>query len=136
MITPNGYVKGNEGATGIVVTWGKDLILEKGGLLSFIRHFEQWMISEDRLWLQKCRNRPTLDIIHVYIIVCNQIRYRTFYGGYETGPREITNYEAGSWSGATIIRWPRLLLAGPFEKAPYKIKLRGFRAFRYCTDLW
>jgi hypothetical protein len=76
---------------GIAVTWGKDMIQEKGGLLAFIRYFEMVMSREDQTWLQKCRNQPTLDIAYVYIIVCNQFRYRLHYVGHETHPTRIEN---------------------------------------------
>jgi hypothetical protein len=121
-------------AIGIMVTWGKYLIQEKGGLLAFIRYFEQIMSTEEGLWLQKCKNRPTQDIAYVYIIVCNQVRYRLYYGGHQTGPAEISNGDGYSWSSRQVISWPRLVLAGPFIKTPYKIKQRGFQGFRYVTE--
>jgi hypothetical protein len=122
---------------GIAVTWGKDLIKEKGGLLSFIRYFEKLMSDEDGLWLQKCKNKPKHDdLIYVYIIVCNQVRYRCYYGGYETGPRNIWFRDGNSWSSKQLIHWPRIVLAGPFVKAPKKIRFSGFQGFRYTTKLF
>jgi hypothetical protein len=118
----------------IAVTWGKDMINEKGGLLAFIRHFEKNMDSEDDIWYQKSRNKPQCDIIHVYIIVCNIVRYKLIYGGYATGETEIFNGNGHSWSRRTTITWPRLILAGPFVKAPYKIKMKGFQGFRYIKN--
>ncbi|SEV88703.1 hypothetical protein SAMN05428988_0135 [Chitinophaga sp. YR573] len=119
---------------GIMVTWGKDMIQEKGGLLAFIRYFEQTMKQEDALWLQKSKNCPTQDISYVYIIVCNQVRYRLFYGGYQSGETTIHNGNGHSWSSRQVIRWPRLVLAGPIVKAPYKIRQKGFQGFRYVTE--
>lgn len=120
---------------GIVVTWGKDLIKEKGGLLAFIRYFEKVMCSEDSLWLHKSKNRPAHDIHLVYIIVNNQVRYKLYYGGYEAaGIRDVYNGDGSSWCSHSVITWPRLLLAGPFEKAPHKIPMRGFQGFRYIYE--
>jgi hypothetical protein len=35
------------------------------------------------------------------------------------------------------IDWPRMILAGPFEKAPVDIEMRGFQGFRYVyEELW
>jgi hypothetical protein len=137
MITKEGYSKDHAvRAEGICVTWGKDLIEEKGGLISFIRHFEKTMKDENCLWLQKCKNKPIWDIIYVYVIVCNQVRYRLYYGGHETGEAEIVNGDGHSWSSMTVISWPRIILAGPFEKAPIKIYRKGFQGFRYCTKLF
>jgi len=137
MITATGYSKDPSiMPEGIAVTWGKDLIVEKGGLLAFIRYFEKTMISEDGRWLQKCKNAPTRDIIYVYIIVCNQVRYRLLYGGHQSGETTIHNGDGHSWSSRQIIRWPRIVLAGPFVKAPFKIKRSGFQGFRYTTKLF
>lgn len=137
MITPEGYSQDPSILPeGIVVTWGKDLIQEKGGLLSFIRYFEQTMADEEGVWLQKCRNKPTCDIVYVYIIVCNQVRYRLHYGGYATGKVRVHNGDGLSWSSSTEVMWPRLILAGPFVKAPRKIIRKGFQGFRYCTKLF
>jgi hypothetical protein len=136
MITADGYSKTNEPPVGIAVTWGKDLISEKGGLLSFVRFFEKCMQTEDDVWLQKCKNAPKLDIIYVYIIVCNQVRYRCFYGGHATGQTSIRTGDGHSWSRSSLIMWPRLILVGPFKKAPVKIIRPGFQGFRYTTQLF
>jgi hypothetical protein len=119
---------------GIMVTWGKDMIQEKGGLLAFIRYFEQGMESEDFMWLQKCKNKPAHDIQYVYIVVCNQVRYRLYYGGYQTGVTTIYNGDGRSWSSREMISWPRLVFAGPVVKAPHKIRQKGFQGFRYITE--
>lgn len=119
----------------IVVTWGKGLIQEKGGLLAFLRYFEKEMVAEDSIWLQKSKNKPLQDIDHVYIIVCNQVRYKLFYGGYESGgATDAYNGDGISWCSRTVITWPRLILAGPFVKAPGKIHMKGFQGFRYLYE--
>jgi len=118
---------------GIIVTWGKDMIEANGGLLRFIRYFEDTCQDDLGWWFHKCKNGPTHDIAFVYVIVCNRIAYRLFYGGYETGPRTVWK-----WNGQSRdIEWSRLILAGPFEKAPGKIPMRGFQGFRYVYEpLW
>lgn len=138
MITVDGYSKDSSiQPEGIVITWGKDMIDSKGGLLSFIRYFNKTMDGESSYWLQKCKNKPTYeDILHVYIIVNNRLYGRCFYGGYERGPTEINNGNGYSFSWRTIIEWPRVILAGPFERCHFKRTLRGFQGFRYCTKLF
>ena len=123
-------MKHQQPPSGIVVTWGKDLIREKGGLLAFIRFFERAMANEEDIWLWKCKNRPTREIDHVYFVVCNQVRYKLYYGGYEAGG------SCDCYDGLhhEIITWPRLILAGPFVKAPRKIYMRGFQGFRYVYE--
>ena len=137
MITIDGYSKDPSiMPEGIAVTWGKDLINQKGGLLSFIRFFEKEMSQEGSLWLQKCKNSPTRDIIYVYIIVCNQVKFRLYYAGHEGGAAQISNGDGKSWSSSAVIRWPRIVCGGPFEKAPNKIIRKGFQGFRYTTKLF
>lgn len=108
------------------------MIREQGGLLNFLRGFEECMAS-DLLWNHKCRNRPRFDdLLYVYIIICNQVRYRCYYGGYDTGPMK-----AFTMDGRNIITdWPRIILAGPVVKSPSKIYKRGFQGFRYCEQLF
>jgi|GEM_PF-1812591 len=119
---------------GIIVTWGKEMIREKGGLLSFIRFFELNMNEDGDTWMQKSKNKPIQDILYVYVIVCNQVRYKLFYGGYQKGETEAWNGDGISWSSSSVIQWPRIIMAGPFEKAPRKIAMRGFQGFRYIYE--
>lgn len=138
MITREGYSKNKSlQPEGIVVTWGKEMIEEKGGLLNFIRYFEMIMKNEDAVWLQKCRFKPKyVDILYVYIIVNNRVKYRCSYISHETGITEISNGDGYSWSSFEIIDWPRILLSGPVVHAPEKIIRRGFQGFRYCEVLF
>ncbi len=135
MITRTGYSKDPSiMPEGIAITWSRDLILEKGGLLTFIRYFEKIMSSEEGIWLQKCKNAPLHDILYVYIIISGQVRYRLYYAGHQAGPTTI--FEPGkSWAGK-LVSWPRIILGGPFVKAPEKIYKKGFQGFRYTTKLF
>lgn len=137
MITIEGYSKDPSiMPEGIAITWGQKMIEEKGGLLAFIRYFEKSMNNEEERWLQKCKNEPKQDILYVYIIVCNQVRYRLFYGGFARGKTAIHNGDGHSWSSKEVITWSRIIMAGPFVKAPYKIIRNGFQGFRYTTKLF
>lgn len=122
----------------IAITWGRNMIEEKGGLLSFLRYFERFMSEcEDGYWLHRSKNCPKHDIAHVYIVVHNRVLYRLYYGGYQTGETEVFNGDGHSWSSRSIVSWPRIVIAGPFEKAPRKIHMKGFQGFRYLqNDLW
>lgn len=124
----------NQPPIGIIVTWGKDMIRANGGLLKFIRHFEECCQDEDSgTWLHKCKNGPKEDIAFVYVIVCNRVAYKLFFGGHQTGETTVYKWD----NSARLISWPRLVLAGPFEKAPRKIPMRGFQGFRYVYEpLW
>lgn len=124
-------MKRDQPPIGIIITMGKEVVIANGGLLTFIRHFEGAVNGEDgSYWLHKSKGCPTQDIAQVYVIVCNQVRYKLFYGGYERGPTSVFM----RWGEKRLIDWGRMVLAGPFEKAPNKIHMRGFQGFRYIYE--
>lgn len=134
MITANGYSKDpNIIPEGIAVTFGKEMMIEQGGAKNFIKHFEYWMKRGDEFyWLHKCKNKPSLEVDHVYIIVLNRLYCRCYFGGYE---KHTTT--GGTADGREkSITWPRIILAGPLEKCPFKRELKGFQGFRYTTKLF
>lgn len=135
MITKDGYSKDPTiRPEGIAVTFGREMIAEKGGLLAFIRWFEECVSGEDSLWLHKCKNKPQFDdLLYVYVIIANRVYYRCYYGGYEKGDSAGQLTPNGP---SEIITWPRIILAGPVEKAPHKIIRSGFQGFRYTTKLF
>ena len=116
-------MKRDQPPIGIIVTWGKDMIQANGGLLNFIRHFQECCAENSE-------NRPQYDIDIVYIILCNRVAYKVYFGGYETGPATVYRHDGE----ARVISRPRMILAGPFEKAPQKIPMRGFQGFRYVYN--
>ena len=137
MITSNGYSKDPTIIPeGIVITFGKDMINEQGGLLCFLRCFLECVSGEDddRYWMHKCSNLPTKDVLHVYIIISNRLYGRVPFAGYHR-PEEL-EYGYSANGEEKIIDWPYLILAGPIEKSPFKRKLKGFQGFRYCTKLF
>lgn len=133
MITEAGYSKDpNIIPEGIVVTFGKEMIEEQGGLKNFLSFFEQVMNDEQDYWMHKCKNAPQYDILYVYVTVYNRLRYRCMFGGYFK-----ENTTGGTADGREVeIAWPRIILSGPFEKCPFKRELKGFQGFRYCTKLF
>lgn len=118
---------------GILLTMGQQIITANGGLRPFVQHFTQCM-EKDFLWLQKCRACPTQDIAQVYLILCNRVWGRVYYGGYSRSLDEtvfMLNGEERSFP------WPHMNLAGPLEWPPHKITMRGFQGFRYVYEpLW
>lgn len=116
---------------GIMITMGKEVIEANGGLLTFIRHFESAVSGEESsYWLHKSKNCPQQDIAYIYVIVANRVQYKVFYGGYERGATSVFM----RWGEERKIDWGRMILAGPFEKAPTKISMRGFQGFRYVYE--
>lgn len=123
----------HEPPVAIAVTWGKEMIQSNGGLRTFIRAFHEYMIDDDSHWLHKCSIGPKQDVTHVYIVLGNRYAYKCYYGGYERGSTTCYKATGEMWQ----IDWPRIILAGPVERAPYKITRRGFQGFRYLyKHLW
>jgi hypothetical protein len=135
MITASGYSK-DPGIIpeGIVVTFGQDMIKEKGGLKEFLYWLETCLRDETSFFLHKCRLKPIHEIDHVYIVIANRLYGRAYFGGWATGPTLVFTHPGAAKT--VEITWPRLYLAGPIERAPFKRTLRGFRGFRYCTKLF
>lgn len=137
MITAQGYSKDpNIQPIGIAVTFGRDMIAEKGTLREFLYWFEDCVRTENGLWIHKCKNRPTQDIIYVYVIIYNRVMYRCFYGGYHKEKRDAYTITRDGGHKVFQVDWPFIYLAGPFVKAPKKIVRPGFQGFRYTTELF
>lgn len=119
---------------GIIITMGKEVLEANGGASEFYAHFESCVRDENSgFWLHKSRNGPKEDIATVYVIAENVVRYKVFYGGRQTGPTSVWM----AWGEERKIDWPRMILAGPFETAPYTINMQGFQGFRYIYEpLW
>jgi hypothetical protein len=134
MITIDGYSKDTGiQPEGIAVTFGREMIAEKGGLLTFVRWFEGVFAFEDDYWMHKCKNKPQHDILYVYVIVCNRVHYRCMYGGYHP-PGGTGQLMPGGL--CVDVNWPHIILAGPLVKSPTKIFRPGFQGFRYTTKLF
>ena len=116
---------------GILITMGKEVLDANGGGAAWQRHFESCVKSDSSgFWLHKSRNAPKQDIAMVWVIAENFIQYKVFYGGYQRGPTSVWMLDGEERK----IDWPRMILAGPFEKAPHDIPMQGFQGFRYVYE--
>lgn len=117
---------------GIAITWSKGMIEEGFGTLKvFVEHFMREIEAEDGLWYQKCKNKPKHNILYVYVIFKNRLRYRCQFVMYERG--ETTVYDA---YGPKQVCWGRIGMTGPVVRCSYKRVLKGFQGFRYTTKLF
>lgn len=139
MITRDGYSKDPFiQPTGIVITFAKEMMLETGGVKAWLKYFNEVMSKHEQqwTWLARMKNAPKQDIIHVYIIVLNRLYGRCIYGGHEAGETTVYKPLETGEEYLTDIKWPRIVLSGPFERCPFKRELKGFQGFRYCEDLF
>jgi hypothetical protein len=74
--------------------------------------------------------QPKHDVLHLYLLVGNQITMRFNIAGYVPG------FEADCWD--RTIRHPKLwaVCTGPVSRPAEPIRRRGFQGFRYTEDLW
>lgn len=133
MITQHGYSKDPSiQPEGIAVTFGRDMMKEQGGVRKFLRFFNEIMIDPDSWWMHKMKNRPTVEVADVYIIVLNRL-----YGKVKFGWQEHESTTGGTADGREKdIDWNRITLVGPIERCPFKRELKGFQGFRYTTKLF
>lgn len=119
---------------GIIITMAKEVLKANGGAEEWRKHFESCVSDENSgAWLHKSRNAPKEDIAVVYVISENMVKWKVFYGGHQSGPTSVWM----AWGQERKIDWPRMILAGPFERAPYDIPMQGFQGFRYVYEpLW
>jgi hypothetical protein len=124
-------MKRNQPPIGIIITMGKEVLEANGGANEWQKHFESCVKDENTgFWLHKSRNAPKEDIAIVYVIAENFVQWKVFYGGYERGATSVWMRDGEE----RVIDWPRMILAGPFEKAPQDIPMRGFQGFRYVYE--
>jgi hypothetical protein len=131
MITVDGYSKDpNIVPDGIAITFGREMLVDHGGLKTFLTSFKKCLQADD-YWIHFCKNKPKHDAIHVYLIVCNRLAYRCQFGGYEYFDGH--GYKA---NGDLTYMRPGIVLAGPLVRCPFKRRLKGFQGFRYTTKLF
>lgn len=77
--------------------------------------------------------KPTKEVLHLYILVEGKIVCRTNIAGYRDGR---VYSEMKCWDGTKRkARWMAICTA-PIEYPPNEIRMRGFQGFRYTEDLW
>lgn len=133
MITPNGYTKDPSiRPESIVITFGKEMMVNNGGAKAVLSHFLKTMESENNFWMHKMLLWPKAEITYVYIVTMNRLWGRVKFGWYE---KQSTFAYLADGSDKEV-EWPRMVLIGPFERCPFRRKIKGFQGFRYCTELF
>lgn len=132
MITATGYSKDPSiMPEGIAITFGQDMAKNNGGMKTLLSCFLQAISTGDEVWMQKCSKLPKVDVQHVYIIVNNRLWGRANFAWLEKSEAfAYTPNDPGTE------KHPRIVLAGPFERCPFKRTLKGFQGFRYTTKLF
>lgn len=138
MITEKGYSQDPSiMPEGIVVTFGKTMIEEQGGLKTFLEAFQSTMqgYEDGCYWMHTMSNFPKIEVDRIYIIVANRLYGMAYCGGFNRNhDADVVGY--GATGKQKLMDKPFIILSGPFERCPFKRTLKGFQGFRYSTKLW
>lgn len=76
--------------------------------------------------------KPTIEVLHIYILIDGKIICRMNIAGYEDGATS----EVECWD--EVSRAPKwwAVCTAPIKFPPSPIERRGFQGFRYTQDLW
>lgn len=80
---------------------------------------------------------PTKEVLHIYLLIAGEIRYRLNIAEYISGDADYFQaHPVKCWDGS--YRRPRVwaVCTAPLSRPPEPIKMRGFQGYRYTTDLW
>lgn len=139
MITVHGYSKDpNIVPEGVAITFGREMMIEQGGMKNFLKYFLHWMDGHEDgdYWMHKCSNLPKMEADHVYIIVANRLYGRVYCGGYHIHDPAQPEHGNTADGRSKVIDWNYIILSGPFARCPFKRTLKGFQGFRYTTKLF
>ena len=135
MITEKGYSNDlSIMPEGIVITFGKEMIADQGGIREFLKGWKETFDDEEGIWKHYCKNRPSKDVLYIYIIILNRLAYRCQYMGYEEATPDEPRFKANG-DYQPIVK-PGILMCGPLKRCPFKRRLQGFQGFRYSTKLF
>lgn len=126
---------------GIIITVGAKMWGHHGYKVWLTNFLECMKKSEDLderyIYHFRQGNQPKAgqSLRYVYLCIGNKIRWRVFFAG-STGPRTLELMTTDG-NGTKIIdgnAW--IMVAGPAERAPFKIEMKGFMGFRYSAKLF
>lgn len=74
--------------------------------------------------------QPKQEILHLYLCLGGEIKYRFMVAGYSPGT------DAVCWDQTIMQPKVWAICTGPVERPPEPIKRCGFQGFRYTEELW
>jgi len=76
--------------------------------------------------------KPTVEVLHLYVLIDGKIICRMNIAGYEDGSAS----EVKCWD--QVSRTPKwwVICSAPISFPPETIQRRGFQGFRYTQELW
>lgn len=121
---------------GIIITVGQKMYGHLGyrnWLRNFLGAMKESETNDDWFYWFRQGNQPKADreLQYVYLCIGGKIRYRVFFAG-SRGPclMKFVQHSREMFGKAWI------LVAGPVERAPYPITMKGFQGFRYTHKIF
>jgi hypothetical protein len=124
-----GIKKSIEKPDGIMITISAGMLKERG-IRDWLGDFLSAMNSDDHTYWYRLGCIPKQEVLYIYFVVGGKVKYRYNFVMYEgPGEMEFTNgkiMDAKAW----------LVGCGPVVRAPYEIRRKGFRGFRYTEFIF
>lgn len=128
-------MKYSEVSEGLIVTLPRAFFTEeKGAMRRFLSEIHQVNTIEDYYWYRVMKNLPKRDVLYVYLVINNFIKYRFTYGGIVRDKDFAFHRMDGTFK--EFNKANAIILAGPVIKAPMKYPMRGFQGFRYTDKIF
>lgn len=121
--------------TGIIRTLpgeAKQYALDSEARSRMMRSYDALREGKIELIYVALAQRPTVEVLHFYILVGGEIICRMNIAGFKDG----RGWQLNCWDGVRReARWWAMCTA-PVSYPPEKIYRKGFQGFRYTEDLW
>lgn len=119
----------DERPEGIIITISKQMLKEKG-YRNWLRNFIDAMDKEDWTYWMRQGAQPKHTVIHVYLCIGGKIRFRANFVMTQGAGRKTFS------DGSSLFGKAWIILAGPVQRPPFTISMKGFQGFRYTKSLW
>ena len=114
---------------GIVITISQKYLKERG-IKNWLTDFFNAMNNENWTYWMRLGNRPKQEVLYIYLIMFNKVKFRFNFVMYENGGEFKTS------DGRTITANTFLIGCGPLVKATKTIYRKGFQGFRYTEFIF
>ena len=112
---------------GIIITISRKYLNERGRL-AWMRDFMKAMDNDGCSYWMRLGNRPKHEVLYIYLILGNKIRYRMNFVMYEKGGV----FHTADGRDITAKNW--LVGTGPLVLG--NVKMKGFQGFRYTQIIF
>ena len=114
---------------GIILTISQKYLKERG-IKNWLADFMKAMNNDNFTYWLRLGSKPKQDVLYIYLIIYNKIRFRFNFVMYEKGG-EFTTHD-----GRIINAKVWLVGCGPLIRPQKEYRMKGFQGFRYTQELF